>query len=87
MKLDNGLVIKGNEGSFDFKDGQRFNGYDADGDRMTNITGFNGDELKKWCPHCKEIFLSSDFGSEGRPTNDPDHRRDQSWCKICRKGE
>lgn len=84
VELENGTTIKGNEDAFDFENDQRFNGVDSDGDRITNIVGFNGTELKKWCPNCKEIHPSSEFGEVGRPTDIPKRRRDQSWCNKCR---
>lgn len=83
VELDNGILIHGNEDPFDFSDNQRLNGVDNDGNRITNITGFNGIELKKWCPSCEEIYPSSEFGETGRP-NHMHGRRDQSWCKKCR---
>lgn len=83
--LDNGRVINGNEKPFEFGDGQRHNGTDADGNRVTNIVGFDGEYLLKWCPHCEEVKISLDFGPEGRPDSDQLHRRDQSWCLVCRR--
>lgn len=82
VRLEDGTIIKIGDPPFELKDGQRLNGYDADGNRITNITGFDGQYLLKWCPHCEGVYLSIDFGPSGRPS--ADGRRDQSWCQICR---
>lgn len=87
VTLDNGIIIYGDEEPFEFENEQKFNGYDADGNRITNIAGFDGQYLLKWCPHCKQILPSIDFGPEGRPASDPKMRRDQSWCLVCRARE
>lgn len=75
VKLENGTVIRGNEEPFRFEQGQKFNGNDAQGNRITNIVGFDGEYIEKWCRNCGGIFLSIDFGIEGRATS-PDYRRD-----------
>ena len=56
-------------------------GYDANGNRITNIIGFDGSELLKYCPSCEYIKPSTDFGWSGRVTTS---RRDQSECNHCR---
>lgn len=56
-------------------------GYDANGHRITNIVGFNGNELLKYCPSCGYIKPSTSFGWNGRVTTS---RRDQSECNECR---
>ncbi len=84
VTLEDGTVIYGNEEPFEFEEGRRLNGVDADGNRITNIVGFDKPELLKWCPHCEEILVASDFGPEGRPIPDSQRRRDQSWCLRCR---
>lgn len=84
VKLDNGQIIHGDEEPFEFKIEERLSGYDADGNRITNIVGFDGEYLLKWRPHCEQVLLSIDFGPEGRPSSDPQHRRDQSYCMVCR---
>lgn len=83
VTLEDGTIINGTEESFRFEGDQKFNGTDADGNRVTNIVGFDGENLEKWCPGCGGIFLSVDFGFEGRATS-PDYRRDQSYCNVCR---
>lgn len=56
-------------------------GYDANNNRVTNIVGFNGQELLKYCPSCGNIKPTTSFGYSGRVTNS---RRDQSECNNCR---
>lgn len=56
-------------------------GYDACGNRITNIVGFNGNELLKKCPSCGQIKPTTEFGCSGRVTTSP---RDQSECNKCR---
>lgn len=85
VKLDKGIIIYGTEEPFKFEDAKMYNGVDDNEDIVTNIRGFDGDELLKWCPHCKEVLISSDFGPEGRPDHEHGRRRDQSWCVVCRK--
>ncbi|TEB15188.1 hypothetical protein Psfp_02364 [Pelotomaculum sp. FP] len=85
VRLENELVITGNEEPFEFDEGQRFNGFDADNNRITNIVGFDGVYLLKQCPNCNNVYVSLDFGPEGRSDGDHDRRRDQSWCIICRR--
>jgi hypothetical protein len=69
VELDNGMVITGNEKPFNFGDGIKLNGLDSDGDRITNVVGFNGTELMKCCPNCQDVFPSSEFGEIGRPNH------------------
>lgn len=56
-------------------------GYDFNGNRITNIVGFDGTYLLKWCPSCQIIKPTISFGWIGRVTNG---RRDQSECNDCR---
>lgn len=56
-------------------------GYDANRNRITNIIGFNGHELLKYCPACRCSKPTTSFGWSGRVTNS---RRDQSDCNDCR---
>lgn len=81
--LDNTMIFNGTEAQSNFP---RTNGRDANGNRLTNIVGFDGVELLKECPHCECTKRSSEFGALGRQTN-PQGRRDQSWCKECRRNE
>ena len=91
VKLDNGLIINGNEGFLMINDAQDFigvKGYDAKGDRVTNIVGFDGVDLLKRCtnPECWEIKRGAEgFGESGRNSNPRrSMRRDQAQCKVCR---
>lgn len=56
-------------------------GYDSTGARITNIVGFDGTNLLKYCPSCNLVKLTTEFGYSGRTTNG---RRDQSECNDCR---
>lgn len=83
VTIEDGRIFYGNEEPFRFEQDQRFSGTDVKGNRITNIVGFDGEYIEKWCPGCNEVYLSIDFGIEGRATS-PDYRRDQSWCTVCR---
>lgn len=82
VRLDNNMIVNSDDEPFRLDEGQKFNGYDANNNRITNVIGFDGEYLLKWCPNCKEVHLSIDFGPMGRPATDG--RRDQSWCQVCR---
>lgn len=56
-------------------------GYDDDGDRITNIVGYNGHELLKYCHSCRCEKPTTQFGYSGRVTTS---NRDQSQCNDCR---
>lgn len=92
VSLENGIVINGNEAPFMISDDPAYkgvSGYDADGNRATNIVGFDGSDLLKKCTNskCKKPIKhrESGFGSEGRCTNKKTGmRRDQAQCKNCR---
>lgn len=56
-------------------------GYDSNNNRVTNIVGFDGQTLLKYCPCCNLIKPTTDFGYAGRVTTS---RRDQSQCSDCR---
>lgn len=59
----------------------KINGYDACGNRVTNLVGYNGVDLIKRCPKCLSDKIVTEFGYDGRYTN---RRRDQSECTDCR---
>lgn len=66
------------------------NGYDSNGNRVTNLVGYDGNEFLKMCSRdtCRKVLLASEFGSGGRYIkNKLGERilRDQSNCKDCRK--
>lgn len=56
-------------------------GYDANNNRITNIVGYDGINLLKYCPKCGCTKPTTEFGYSGRVTTD---RRDQSDCNSCR---
>ena len=56
-------------------------GYDNNSNRITNIVGFDGYNLLKYCPSCHSIKPTIEFGYLGRVTTS---RRDQSECNLCR---
>lgn len=91
VRLDNDVVITGNEAPFMINDAPDYDGEsgkDANGDRVTHIVGFNGYDLLKRCtnPNCRRIKPGAEgFGEQGRnsyPKNPM--RRDQAQCKECR---
>ena len=91
VKLDNGIIINGNEDMFMISNDSKFKGVsgnDAKGDRVTNIVGFDGTDLLKRCtnPDCWEIKRGADgFGERGRNSNPKrSMRRDQAQCIQCR---
>lgn len=91
VKLDNGVVINGDEDKLLFSNDLDFvgvKGFDARGYRVTNIVGFDGVDLLKRCtnPDCWEIKRSAEgFGENGRNSNPKrPMRRDQAQCIICR---
>ncbi|MGV2805050.1 hypothetical protein GNF85_15535 [Clostridium perfringens] len=59
----------------------RSSGYDANNNRITNIVGFDGNSLLKYCPSCGATKPTTEFGYTGRVTTS---RRDQSECSDCR---
>lgn len=56
-------------------------GYDANNNRITNIVGYDGINLLKYCPRCQCTKPTTEFGYSGRVTTS---RRDQSECNSCR---
>lgn len=56
-------------------------GFDDNENRITNIVGFDGNELIKLCPRCNGEKPTSRFGYKGRVTTS---KRDQSECNDCR---
>ncbi|MDD7372568.1 MAG: hypothetical protein SO136_06275 [Sarcina ventriculi] len=56
-------------------------GYDSNVNRITNIVGYNGQYLLKYCPQCGHTKPTIDFDWSGRVTTG---RRDQSDCNNCR---
>ncbi len=91
VTLDNGLIINGNEKYFLIDNNPDFDGisgYDANGDRVTHIVGFDGTDLLKRCthPNCRAIKQSANgFGEKGRNSNPKrPMRRDQAQCSECR---
>ena len=84
-----GMVIKVDEVPFIISNETGFMGYtgtNGDGSSLTNIVGFDGEELLKKCTNCGQIKPSaSGFGPKGRCT-DPKgiRRRDQAQCIECR---
>ena len=92
ITLENGIVIKGDEAPFMISNDPGFKGipgYDVNGNRATNIVGFDGTDLLKRCtnPDCREPIKprESGYGSEGRCTNQKTGmRRDQAQCIECR---
>jgi len=92
ISLENDIVIYGNEAPFMISNDPAFkgvSGFDTNGNRATNIVGFDGKDLLKKCtnPKCKEPIKprESGFGSEGRCTNkNTGMRRDQAQCIECR---
>lgn len=92
IKLDNGMVVNGNEAPFMISNDPDFKGvtgFDADGNRATNIVGFDGQDLLKKCTNldCEDPIKPREngFGSNGRCTNArTGMRRDQAQCKVCR---
>ena len=50
--------------------------------RVTNLSGFNGVSIMKYCPSCLRIKTITEFDYMGRYTNG---QRDQSNCMECRK--
>lgn len=91
VKLENNLIINGNENSFMINNDIEFDGIagnDTNGDRITHIVGFNGIDLLKRCtnPSCRQIKPSVDgFGEKGRNSNPSrSMRRDQAQCIECR---
>lgn len=55
-------------------------GYDANGRRVTNLTGHTGKNFKKYCPRCKLSKIDLEFGYDGRYIDGESQRRDQSYC-------
>lgn len=91
IRLENGVVITGTEAPFMISNDSDFKGVsgnDSNGNRATNIVGFDGNDLLKRCtnPKCKKIKpRESGYGSEGRCTNKKTGmRRDQAQCIECR---
>ena len=92
INTENELVIKGNEEPFILDAAPTFpgvSGFDANGNRATNIVGFDGQDLLKKCtnPKCEKPIKPREegFGSAGRCTNTrTGMRRDQAQCKACR---
>jgi hypothetical protein len=91
VKLENGLIIYGNEDSFLINydpDFEGLSGNDANGDRVTHIVGFNGADLLKKCTNkdCRKIKPAIEgFGEKGRNSNPKrSMRRDQAQCIDCR---
>jgi|GEM_PF-3369161 len=71
--------------SFTF-DGGYVSGYFIEGNemiRVTNLVGYDGSSILKWCPNCEQIKDIEDFDYSGRYVNG---QRDQSNCKDCRSG-
>ncbi len=69
--------------AFTFDDGY-VSGYFIDDDemvRVTNLVGYDGNNILKWCPNCKQIKGIEGFDYSGRYANG---QRDQSNCKDCR---
>ena len=60
----------------------KINGRDALNSRVTNLVGYDGNEILKRCPYCLQHKHVTEFGYSGRYTNG---RRDQSRCNLCRK--
>lgn len=92
FQLENGMVVNGDEKPFMISEDEDFfgvSGYDANGNRATNIVGFDGKDLLKRCtnPDCYEPIKSraSGFGESGRCTNKKTGmKRDQAQCVECR---
>lgn len=91
IRLDNGMVVNGDENPFMISDNPDFkgvSGYDANGDRATHIVGFDGHDLLKRCTksECAKIKPRAvGFGENGRCTNPKTGmRRDQAQCIECR---
>lgn len=92
LGLNNDLIVNGDENPFMISDDPDFgglSGYDENGDRFTNIVGFNGSDLLKRCTNksCREKIMPSTlgFGASGRNSYPKkDMRRDQSQCIECR---
>lgn len=90
--LDGGMVVNGNEDPFmisDAKDFRGVSGSDANGNKATNIVGFDGSDLLKRCtnPNCDQPIKprAAGFGESGRCTDRlKRYRRDQAQCIICR---
>ncbi|UYZ38004.1 hypothetical protein OD350_10140 [Clostridium beijerinckii] len=59
----------------------KMNGYDYNNNRVTNLVGYDGQELIKRCPCCMRDKHVTEFGYSGRITN---RKRDQSQCTNCR---
>ena len=57
---------------------QKTNGRDGNNVRITNIVGYENGDFLKWCPCCKRIRSSQNFGL--RLTEN----KDQSYCTDCR---
>lgn len=90
-ELGNNIIINGKEKPFMISDNPNFvgvSGFDAEGNRATNIVGFDGKDLLKRCtnPDCFKIKPRAEgFGEKGRCTNPKTGmRRDQAQCKVCR---
>ena len=57
---------------------EKSNGYDNLNNRITNIVGYDGNDLLKRCPKCGSDKPTVYYGSSGRGN------RDQSECNECR---
>ena len=87
VKLDSGLTIIGNEKEFLIDNNPDFDGVsgnDANGDRVTHIVGFDGNDLLKRCTNkdCRAIKPAAEgFGEKGRNSNPKRAmRREQAQC-------
>jgi hypothetical protein len=91
VRLENGMTINAGQEAFMISTDPEFDGvsgYDAHGDRVTHVVGFDGTDLLKRCTHpeCREIKPStSGFGEKGRNSHPAKSmRRDQAQCSECR---
>lgn len=90
-ELGNEIIVNGTEKPFMISNDPNFtgiSGFDAEGNRATNIVGFDGKDLLKRCtnPKCFTVKPRAEgFGEKGRSTNPKTGmRRDQAQCKVCR---
>jgi hypothetical protein len=82
VTLVDGTVIEAGDQPFWYVLSQKTNGIDADGNRITNIMGYDGVCIVKWCPRCGQLLPNLDFGYDGDQAKESSAA--VSFCDSCR---